>query len=125
MSKWKCEICSLEFENFHAQGFNNKIYCPLCYYKKLYKDTELEREKLQNIIDKNKYTADELKQEIERLNDKCKQLQTTVKEVREYIENNDLYEQDVDYDCEENMVLGPPSDEIARKILLQILDKEK
>ena len=28
----------------------NKIYCPLCYYKKLYKDTELERERLNNII---------------------------------------------------------------------------
>lgn len=34
MSKWKCEICGAEFENFHAQGFDNKIYCPLCYFKK-------------------------------------------------------------------------------------------
>ena len=34
MSKWKCEICGNEFENFHAQGFDNKIYCPLCYFKK-------------------------------------------------------------------------------------------
>ena len=23
-----------EFDNFHAQGFDNKIYCPLCYFKK-------------------------------------------------------------------------------------------
>ena len=52
MSKWKCEICSLEFENFHAQGFNHKIYCPLCYYKELYRKTELERERLNNIINK-------------------------------------------------------------------------
>lgn len=51
MSKWKCEICNSEFENFQAQGFNNKIYCPLCYYKKLYRETELERERLNNIID--------------------------------------------------------------------------
>ena len=34
MSKWKCEICGNEFENFHAQGFDRKIYCPLCYFKK-------------------------------------------------------------------------------------------
>ena len=47
-----------------------------------------------------------------------------IKEVREYIENNDLYEQDYDYDYEENLVVGPPSDETARKILLGILDKE-
>lgn len=34
MAKWKCEICGDEFDNFHAQGFDNKIYCPLCYFKK-------------------------------------------------------------------------------------------
>ena len=34
MSKWKCEICGTEFKNFHAQGFEGKIYCPLCYFKK-------------------------------------------------------------------------------------------
>lgn len=34
MSKWKCEICGNEFENFYAQGFDRKIYCPLCYFKK-------------------------------------------------------------------------------------------
>lgn len=33
MSKWKCGICGNEFENFHAQGFNGIIYCPLCYFK--------------------------------------------------------------------------------------------
>ena len=45
----------------------------------------------------------------------------------EYIENNDLYYQDVDYDYEENMTLGLPSDEEAKDILLSILkgvDKE-
>ena len=51
MSKWKCEICGLEFENFHAQGFNHKIYCPLCYYKQLYEINTKEIERLNNIID--------------------------------------------------------------------------
>lgn len=39
----------------------------------------------------------------------------------EYIENNDLYTQDIDYDYDENMVLLPPSDELERQELLDIL----
>ena len=50
MSKWKCEICNNEFDNFQAQGFGGTIYCPLCYFKELYRKTELERERLNNII---------------------------------------------------------------------------
>lgn len=34
MAKWKCEICGNKFDNFQAQGFDNRIYCPLCYFKK-------------------------------------------------------------------------------------------
>lgn len=45
MAKWKCEICGNEFDNFHAQGFDNKIYCPLCYFKK-------ENQKLKEKLDK-------------------------------------------------------------------------
>lgn len=42
MAKWKCEVCGNEFENFHAQGFDNKIYCPLCYFKKENQELKLE-----------------------------------------------------------------------------------
>ena len=42
MSKWKCEICGKEFDNFHAQGFDSKIYCPLCFFKE--KTNRLEKE---------------------------------------------------------------------------------
>lgn len=52
MAKWKCEICGSEFENFHAQRFDNKIHCPLCFFKELYK-----REK-----QKNKQLKSQLKQ---------------------------------------------------------------
>ena len=45
MAKWKCEICGSEFENFHAQGFDNRIYCPLCWFKK-------ENQKLKEKLDK-------------------------------------------------------------------------
>lgn len=51
MSKWKCEICNSEFDNFQAQGFGGTIYCPLCYFKELYRRTKLERDRLNNIIE--------------------------------------------------------------------------
>ena len=64
MAKWKCEICGDEFDNFHAQGFDNKIYCPLCYFKK---------------------ENQELKEENKQLKDQLQQKENIIKEVREYI----------------------------------------
>ena len=52
MSKWKCEICGVEFENFHAQGFDNKIYCPLCYFKRENKELRKQLEEINNFINK-------------------------------------------------------------------------
>ena len=52
MSKWKCGICNSEFDNFQAQGFGETIYCPLCYFKELYRRTKLERDRLKNIINR-------------------------------------------------------------------------
>lgn len=49
MAKWKCEICGNEFNNFHAQGFDNKIYCPLCYFKK--ENQELKQKYLNAVAD--------------------------------------------------------------------------
>ena len=46
-------------------------------------------------------------------------------EIREYIENNSLYEEEYDYDYEETMYLSGISDEKAKEDLLQILDKVK
>lgn len=51
MSKWKCGICNSEFDNFQAQGFDETIYCPLCYFKELYRRTKIERDRLNNIIE--------------------------------------------------------------------------
>lgn len=50
MSKWKCGICNSEFDNFQAQGFGGTIYCPLCYFKELYRKNKLEIDRLNNII---------------------------------------------------------------------------
>ena len=50
MSKWKCEICEKEFENFHAQGFDNKIYCPLCFFKEKTNRLQQENARLKDKI---------------------------------------------------------------------------
>ena len=52
VSKWKCEICKKEFDNFHAQGFDNKIYCPLCFFKEKTNRLEKENARLKEIENK-------------------------------------------------------------------------
>lgn len=59
-----------------------------------------------------------------KLEKELQQKENIIKEVREYIENNSLYEQDYTYDYEENIEEWPPDDTKARKELLEILDKE-
>ena len=53
MSKWKCEICEKEFDNFHAQGFEHKIYCPLCFFKEKTNRLEQENARLKEILIQN------------------------------------------------------------------------
>ena len=67
MGKWKCGICNSEFDNYQAQGFNGIIYCPLCYFKELYKREKQEKEdyksrceKAIELINKRKNEVDEL-----------------------------------------------------------------
>lgn len=64
MSKWKCEICEKEFENFHAQGFDSKIYCPLCFFKektnRLEKENAQLKDKIEKIEEWLKYKAEAL-----------------------------------------------------------------
>ena len=55
MSKWKCEICGNGFDNFQAQGFDNKIYCPLCYFKKLSADLQIKNEELKKKLEERKW----------------------------------------------------------------------
>ena len=50
--KWKCEICKKEFNNFHAQGFDSKIYCPLCFFKEKTNRLEQENARLKDKIEK-------------------------------------------------------------------------
>lgn len=75
MSKWKCEICGSEFDNFHAQGFNNKIYCPLCFFKE---ENQQLKEQLEEEIGNEFKLKDELRKN-------RKEYQETYKDVREEI----------------------------------------
>ena len=74
MVKWKCEVCGNEFENFHAQGFDNKIYCPLCYFKKENQELKLELSGYRQAILNNKEMLglkeknDKLKKQLEEKN---------------------------------------------------------
>lgn len=63
MEKWKCEICGSGFENFHAQGFDNKIYCPLCYFKKLSADLQVENETLKKKIEEKLEDSEKARKE--------------------------------------------------------------
>lgn len=61
MSKWKCDICNNEFNNFHAEGFEGKIYCPLCYYKHEYRDLQQQLSQLQQENKAQKEKLDSIK----------------------------------------------------------------
>ena len=108
-----------EFDTFEncSKFLVNKGIVNYSIFKKLEDDEEVEMIYRDNDI---RYLENLVKD----YDSKLQQKENIIKEVREYIENNDLYEQDYDYDYEENLVVGPPSDETARKILLGILDKE-
>lgn len=69
------------------------------------------RDNLNKMID-NEYDRENIK------------LQSIINRAIDYIENNDLYTQDIDYDYDDNMVLSPPTDELERKELLNILRGE-
>ena len=126
MAKWKCEICGDEFDNFHAQGFDNKIYCPLCYFKKenqelkkqlevgeeQYNDLVEEKEKLQEQLSSNTLQLEKLKKQVNKglynvclpyktgYNKAIKDKENQQKEFISYLEDeiNKLKEQIKNYD---------------------------
>ena len=79
MSKWKCEICGVEFENFHAQGFDNKIYCPLCYFKR--KNKEL-KQQLEEYIRAEMRLKAELEKQRKEYQEDYKDIRIEIKEYK-------------------------------------------
>lgn len=80
MAKWKCEICGNEFENFHAQGFDNKIYCPLCYFKKENKELKNQLEETRKCLKDMYHINIENDKELDKL-------KTQQKEFTKYLED--------------------------------------
>ena len=84
MSKWKCEICGKEFDNFHAQGFDNKIYCPLCFFKEKTNRLEKENARLKEIENKLNFIKNRAKQGMPQENiNKC-----AIKLINSYLKEN-------------------------------------
>ena len=84
VSKWKCEICEKEFDNFHAQGFDNKIYCPLCFFKENTNRLEKENARLKEIENKLIFIKNRAKQGMSQENiNKC-----AIKLVNSYLKEN-------------------------------------
>ncbi len=77
MAKWKCEICGNDFNNFHAQGFDNKIYCPLCFFKKENQELKKQYEKVLNDYCRlDAYNRTQQKEFIKYMNDIIQDLET-------------------------------------------------
>ena len=91
MAKWKCEICENEFDNFHAQGFDNKIYCPLCYFKK--ENQELKKQ-LEELDKKLFFTKNELEMRQKSIANKLNQQKVFIEYMNKTIE--ELECEDVD-----------------------------
>lgn len=91
MAKWKCEICGNKFDNFHAQGFDNKIYCPLCYLKKENQELKKQLEEKTKIgISDHKYAS--------KCEDKVITIENQQKEFIKYLENKrDEYAENLEY----------------------------
>ena len=84
MSKWKCEICEKEFDNFHAQGFDSKIYCPLCFFKEKTNRLEKENARLKEIENKLNFIKNRVKQGMSQENiNKC-----AIELVNSYLKEN-------------------------------------
>lgn len=95
MAKWKCEICGSEFENFHAQGFDNKIFCPLCYFKKenqqlketykeVFNNYQSLKEKSETLTSLNIYQSDKI-QQLQKELEEYEQLKDNWNKLKKYI----------------------------------------
>ena len=80
MSKWKCEICGAEFENFHAQGFDNKIYCPLCYLKKENQELKEQLEEYKEAISFQKRLSKKYEEDATNCEKKLEDLRKIIKD---------------------------------------------
>lgn len=130
MSKWKCEICGNEFENFHAQGFDNKIYCPLCYFKKENQKLETEKEQLNSLVNSCQEEIRQLKKQLEEYKDKVNwyenfEINKTIDKLR--IRHNNQQKEFIEYMTKtiEELECDDVDDEEMKGYLIQRIDTFK
>ena len=97
MSKWKCGICGSEFENYHAQGFDDIIYCPLCYFKEIYKREQKKTKLLQNQLQQKDKEIERLNNIINKLEKHCETMlsifeQMTDEQRQEQLDKYKIYD---------------------------------
>lgn len=121
MAKWKCEICGNEFDNFHAQGFDNRIYCPLCYFKKENQELKSQLKGTTHCFDEEEHEKlkKQQKEFIEWLEDIIQQQETLMAENQEKLYFL-MYE-----DEKEDLKLSSRKAYTRRIILEEVLQKYK
>lgn len=83
MGKWKCDRCKTDFENYHAQGYDNEIYCPLCFYKE--KQNRLIKKLKRDVINITEKFKTENCDDIRK--NRLKAYRTKTKEILRYLED--------------------------------------
>lgn len=128
MAKWKCEICGNEFDNFHAQGFDNKIYCPLCYFKKENKELKLQLKGTTHCFDEEEH--EKLKKQVEEYKDKINwyenfEVNKTIDKLR--LKHNTQQKEFIDYMNKtiEELECDDVDDEEMKGYLIQRIDTFK
>ena len=128
MAKWKCEICGNEFDNFHAQGFDNKIYCPLCYFKKENQELKLQLKGTTHCFDEEEH--EKLKKQVEEYKDKINwyenfEVNKTIDKLR--LKHNTQQKEFIDYMNKtiEELECDDVDDEEMKGYLIQRIDTFK
>ena len=118
MAKWKCEICGNKFDNFHAQGFDNKIYCPLCYFKK--ENQELKKKYKNAVVDYEitMFEKEQLNSLVNSCQEEIRELKKQVEEYQQELEKADSITQSCIFN-------GKEESKISYRKCLNILDKKE
>lgn len=125
MAKWKCEICGNEFDNFHAQGFDNKIYCPLCYFKKENQELKSQLKGTTHCFDEEEH--EKLKKQLEKLQEEYIEFQEKASDIQFELrdDRDNYYERLQDKYREQKEFIEWLEDKIQQQETLMAENQEK
>lgn len=125
MAKWKCEICGNEFDNFHAQGFDNRIYCPLCYFKKENQELKSQLKGTTHCFDEEEH--EKLKKQLEKLQEEYIEFQEKASDIQSELrdDRDNYYERLQDKYREQKEFIEWLEDKIQQQETLMAENQEK